>query len=60
MRHRFRIAAFVFISFVTSSRGNLFTGVENLKRLSQWEDSNVDVIEEFVKQQEQKIQLLKL
>ena len=51
---------FVALCVVTSSQGSLFTGVENLKRLSHWEDANVDVIEDFVKQQEEKIQLLKL
>ena len=39
---------------------NLFTGVESLKKLSEWEEENLDLIEEYIRQEENKIQLLKL
>ena len=39
---------------------NLFTGVESLKKLSEWEEENLDLIEEYILQEENRIQLLKL
>lgn len=40
--------------------GNLFTGVESMKRLSAWENEHVTYIEQYIAQQEEKIKLLKM